>query len=328
MPIRPPTASRLANLFAMLADLATRLPSNRAWAFSLGGLACVVAFDAATGPRINPMPLYLMIGCFTSWCLGERPGLLVGFCTIGLDGLLNGHAIPGAAVSPGPTVAAEMWSIAGRGLVMMLIIGVSSGLRCALEQARWRATVDSLTGVLNKGAFTRRLDTLVAQTQRHNEALVLAYIDLDGFKAVNDSFGHAAGDVLLRHFADSAGEAIRAGDLFARMGGDEFIALLTVPDCPQGDIAAARLHGRLSQILRETEYDVTCSVGALVLDGHQVSQPERLVEAADGLMYEVKRSGKNALRVARAELQDSTQQGACVTLPGRRRPSTLARGAA
>ena len=328
MPIRPPTASRLANLFATLADTATRLPHNMAWALSLGGLACIVGFAASTGPQINSMPLYLMIGCFTSWCLGERAGLLVGFCAIGIGAVINGYGMAGSPPGPSPTVTAEVWNMAGRGLVMTLLVGVSSGMRCALEQARWRATVDGLTGVLNKGAFTRGLDALVAQAQRHNDALVVAYIDLDGFKAVNDSFGHAAGDVLLRHFADSAGEAIRAGDLFARMGGDEFIALLTAPNCPQGDIAAERLHGRLSQILRETEYDVTCSVGALVLDSHQVSQPERLVEAADGLMYEVKRSGKNALRVARADLQESMQQEPFVTIPNRRRPSTLAPGAA
>ncbi len=326
MPLRPPTASRLANLFATMADTATRLPSRRAWAFSLGGLAWIVLFAASTGPEISPMPLYLIIGCFTSWCLGERPGLLIGFCAIGLGGLVNDYRMVGAA--PSPSATAEMWNMAGRGLVMTLLVGVSSGLRCALEQARWRAAVDCLTGVLNKGAFTRRLDALVAQAQRHNDALVVAYIDLDGFKAVNDSFGHAAGDVLLRHFADSAGEAIRTGDLFARMGGDEFIALLTVSSCSQGDIAAERLHSRLSQILRETEYDVTCSVGALVLDSHQVSQPEWLVEAADGLMYEVKRSGKNALRVARADLQESMQQEPFVTIPNRQRPSTLAPEAA
>ena len=328
MPVRPPTASWLANLFATMADTATRLPSHRAWAISLAALGCTAMFDAATGPGFNPTPLYLIVGCFASWCLGERPGLLIGFCAIGVAVLINGFGIADAPPSPGPTVTAAAWNLAGRGLVMTLLVGVSSGLRCALEQAQWRATVDGLTGVLNKGAFARRLDGLVAQAQRHDEALVIAYIDIDGFKAVNDSFGHAAGDMLLRHFANAAGDAIRAGDLFARMGGDEFIALLTVASCTHGDTAAERLHARLSQILRETEYDVTCSVGALVLDSHQVSQPERLVEAADGLMYEVKRSGKNALRVARADLQGSIQREPFVTIASRRRSATLAPGVA
>jgi diguanylate cyclase (GGDEF)-like protein len=143
----------------------------------------------------------------------------------------------------------------------------------------------------------------VAQAQRRGDSLVVAYIDLDGFKGVNDGFGHAAGDMLLRQFAESAVGAIRAHDLFARIGGDEFIALLTVASCPQGDTAAERLHDRLSRILRDIGHDVTCSVGALVLDSRQVTLPERMIEAADELMYEVKHSGKNALRIARADLQ-------------------------
>ena len=328
MPITPPTSSRLANLFAMMAETATRLPTARAWVISLAALACVVAFDASTGPEVNPMPLYLMIGCFASWCLGERAGLLIGLTAIGAAGVVNGFSMAGAPPGPGPTVTEEVWNMGGRALVMTILVGISSGLRCALEQARWRAAIDGLTGVLNKAAFTRRLEGLVAQAQRHDDSLVVAYIDLDGFKSVNDSFGHAAGDVLLRYFADAASEAIRAGDLFARMGGDEFIALLTVPSCTQGDIAAERLHDRLSQILRETDYEVTCSVGALVLDSRQVAQPEKLVEVADALMYEVKRAGKNALRVARADLQAGAQQEPFMTMPERRRPGKLAPGAA
>lgn len=326
MSIKPPTASRLAHLFAAMADMATRLSPGRAWACSLGGLACIILFDAATEPSISPMPLYLAIGCFTSWCLGERPGLLIGFCAIGTGVLLNGYGSNGIVAST--SAITQLGNLAGRSLAMTLLVGVSSGLRCALEQAQWRATVDGLTGILNKGAFTRRLDALVAQAQRHNDALVVAYIDLDGFKAVNDSFGHAAGDMLLCHFAKAAGEAIRAGDLFARLGGDEFIALLTVPGCPQGDLAAERLHGKLSQILRDTEYDVTCSVGALVLESRRVSAPERLVASADELMYEVKRSGKNALRIARVDLQGPIGQEALMTSPDRRRLAALAQEAA
>jgi len=160
---------------------------------------------------------------------------------------------------------------------MSLLVVLASGLRCALDQARWSAATDGLTGVLNKGAFTRRLGPLVAQAQRRGDSLVVCYIDLDGFKGVNDGFGHAAGDKLLCQFSEAAVNVIRAHDLFARIGGDEFIALLTVASCPQGDTAAERLHDRLSRILRDIGHDVTCSVGALVLDSRQVTLPERAI---------------------------------------------------
>jgi diguanylate cyclase (GGDEF)-like protein len=190
-----------------------------------------------------------------------------------------------------------------RSLSMTIMIALASGLRHSLDQARWSATTDALTGVLNKAAFQHRLSELISHAQRRDDSLILAYLDLDGFKSVNDGFGHAAGDRLLCTFAEQASDTIRARDLFARVGGDEFVALMTVQTCHLGDIAAEHFHHRLSVILRETGYAVTCSMGAMVVESRTVSSPEALVEAADALMYEVKRTGKNALRVARINHQ-------------------------
>ena len=149
---------------------------------------------------------------------------------------------------------------------MTVMVALASGLRHSLDHARWSATTDPLTGVLNKAGFHRRLRALVSHAQRRQESLVLAYVDLDGFKGVNDGFGHAAGDTLLRDFSEQANDAIRAHDLFARIGGDEFVTLMTVPNCMLGDVAAEALHDRLSRILRETGHTVTCSMGAMVVD--------------------------------------------------------------
>jgi GGDEF domain-containing protein len=80
--------------------------------------------------------------------------------------------------------------------------------------------------------------------------------------------------------------------------------LLTVPSCDMGDGAAEVLHARLSAILRGTGYPVTCSMGALVVEAAAVADRAELIDAADRLMYEVKRAGKNAIRIARADLGD------------------------
>jgi diguanylate cyclase (GGDEF)-like protein len=294
-----------------------RLPAWRAWTIVLAASAAATCFDWATGPQVNVIVLYLMIACFAAWCLGERVGILLGLAAVVMTGLLNGFGTAPGHVGP-VHPAAMAWNTVGRILSMTLMVVLASGLRHALDQARWRASTDGLTGVLNKTAFSRRLDTLVTQAQRRGDSLVMAYIDLDGFKGVNDGYGHAAGDALLCRFAESAADAIRANDLFARIGGDEFIALLTVRDCANGDVAAERLHDRLTRILRDTGHQVTCSMGALVLDSRQVANPASLVEAADGLMYEVKHSGKNALRIARADLQVAARQEPFVPTPDRR----------
>jgi len=314
---KPPTASKLTRLFARLAEASMRLPRSRAWAMLGVGLVATVILDHVTGPQVNVVILYLALACFGSWCLGERVGLGVGAVSVVMLGHINGFGAPGqiAAIKP----VALAWNMIGRSLSMMVMVALASGLRHSLDHARWSATTDPLTGVLNKAGFGRRLRALVSHAQRRQESLVLAYIDLDGFKGVNDSFGHAAGDTLLCDFAEKGADAIRAHDLFARIGGDEFVTLLTAPTCHQGDVAAEALHYRLTRILRDTGHAVTCSMGAMVVEASQIASPTKLVEAADGLMYEVKKSGKNALRVARLDLQPGMTDLPARPVPDRRR---------
>jgi diguanylate cyclase (GGDEF)-like protein len=316
VPRKPPTASTLTRLFARLAEASMRLPRSRARAMLGVGLAATVLLDHLTGPQVNVIILYLGLACFGSWCLGERVGLAVGAISVLMLGLINGFGAPGQVAAIKPVALA--WNMIARSLSMTVMVALASGLRHSLDHARWSATTDPLTGILNKAGFQRRLRALVSHAQRRQESLVLAYIDLDGFKGVNDGFGHAAGDTLLRDFAEKAGDAVRAHDLFARIGGDEFVTLLTVPTCHQGDIAAEALHDRLSRILRGTGHAVTCSMGAMVVEATGISSTTKLIEAADGLMYEVKKTGKNALRVARLDLQPALVAMPAQPAPDRR----------
>lgn len=278
-----------------------RLPRSRAQMILGLSLLVTVAADFMTGPKVSLGVFYLAIACFSSWCVGERTGLAVGALAVFMLAANRGLAVDGPVTHI--ERATLFWNMLARCLTSIIVVAIASGLRHALDQARWSATTDPLTGVLNKAAFHRRLGSLVGHAERRGDSLVLAYIDLDGFKGVNDGFGHAAGDRLLCDFSEKASDAIRSHDLFARIGGDEFVMLMTVPSGPQGDVAAERLHHRLSGILRETGHAVTCSMGAMVVEARQVDDPAGLIEAADALMYEVKRSGKNALRVARIDLQ-------------------------
>ncbi|EAQ98219.1 putative bifunctional diguanylate cyclase/phosphodiesterase [Congregibacter litoralis] len=161
------------------------------------------------------------------------------------------------------------------------------------------AHFDPLTGLVNRSLFEDRLYQAVATSERQGTFLALAYIDLDGFKLVNDSFGHAVGDRYLIAIADNMNEALRDTDTLARIGGDEFIALISDLDDPEGfaPVVERLLQATSKPVMLEgQEIPVSASIGIarFPLDG---LEPGSLVRCADQAMYEAKRQGKNRFYV-------------------------------
>ncbi|UAK24148.1 GGDEF domain-containing protein [Sphingomonas nostoxanthinifaciens] len=263
------------------------------------GLQAAVLLCEKLTPATVSTSLFYMLACACSaWCVGLTGGLLVGFATVSAGAIIKHSQLVALHLHAlGP--AAELWNTLARFLTVAILAMVVNGLRSALALERWRASRDGLTGLLNKAAFERMMAQAIVDAKARGRALVLAYMDLDGFKGVNDRFGHAVGDDVLRTFATAAVGVVRRGDLFARLGGDEFVALLSVRSCEEGDQVATMLHSRLTSILVDTRLGVTCSMGALVADAAGMESKGGLLRMADALMYEVKRSGKNALRIAR-----------------------------
>jgi diguanylate cyclase len=165
------------------------------------------------------------------------------------------------------------------------------------------ASSDALTGLLNRREFhSRLLDALCAADQLDNPRVALLYIDIDGFKAVNDSHGHAAGDVLLTTVARRLLGTVRAGDIVGRIGGDEFAVLLQGEDV---DTAAVHVADRVIARLREpvhlaeVQMMVSASVGIALADRDDT--PETLVGHADVAMYRAKTSGRDRHEVFDAD---------------------------
>ncbi len=155
---------------------------------------------------------------------------------------------------------------------------------------------DALTGLPNRLLVADRLAQALALAERSGQMLAVCYLDLDGFKPVNDQFGHAAGDALLVEIGHRLQDSIRAHDTAGRLGGDEFVLLLThLNDIGEYRAALRRVIAAISQpvILGETQMvTVTSSIGVAFFP-HDASDPDALLRQADQAMYAAKRNGRN-----------------------------------
>jgi diguanylate cyclase (GGDEF)-like protein/PAS domain S-box-containing protein len=186
----------------------------------------------------------------------------------------------------------------------------------AEEQLAFLAYHDKLTGLPNRVMFEELLDLSLARAQRRQLGVAVLCIDLDDFKLVNDSLGHAAGDELLKQVSERLQEATRDTDLVARQGGDEFLVLLAdmdlhgdapVPDVTDGqrmvaEAVAVRVHEALRApfVLNGTEFYVSASVG-ISMYPHDATDADGLLRNADAALYESKRSGPGGFLIHSVE---------------------------
>lgn len=168
------------------------------------------------------------------------------------------------------------------------------------EEAQLHAATDELTALFVRRHFRRLADRELSRAARHGLSLSLLAIDLDDFKMVNDSFGHQAGDEVLRSVASACREQLRGIDLMARFGGDEFCVLLPQADGPQAVQVAERLRaaiGARRHCFDGRDFSLTASVGVVTIDVVQAEGLNDVIAAADAGLYEAKRRGKDRIAV-------------------------------
>lgn len=186
----------------------------------------------------------------------------------------------------------------GTGRVYQGILRDVTELLRQQERLEYLASHDPLTGLLTRGALDEVLKLEVARAMRNLERLAVFYLDLDKFKEVNDTLGHAAGDRLLQDVAARLRDSLRASDAVARLGGDEFVALLPGIDSPRdAEIAAQKVLDALREAFRvnDHEHGLSASIG-IALCPDDGDSPTHLLQKADAAMYSVKVQGRNGWR--------------------------------
>lgn len=215
-------------------------------------------------------------------------GALAAFLVLGIG---DEHvAFPARAIEDGELLAAQLAALLQR-------LALEDALRAERARLHHLAHHDALTGLPNRALLGERLALTLARDRREGSLTALFVIDLDGFKALNDRFGHAAGDELLIAVGRGLSGAVRAGDTVARWGGDEFAVVAgAVVDLNAVGTVAEHLHAALGEALLAHDHgvDVRASIGVAVADDASI-QPEALLHRADLAMYRAKRDGGGRL---------------------------------
>lgn len=202
----------------------------------------------------------------------------------------------------GPRLHDQLFAQAERELAGTLAFAAAIALKNAflVEQLQSAATTDSLTGLYNRRAMEERLKAEISRTQRHQIRTSVVVVDVDRFKLVNDSLGHAAGDRLLAELARILRQQSRSLDSVGRMGGDEFLVILPMTTAEEALSYVERVQRAVSQLGEgRPEFGrPSLSMGIAEAPQHGTT-PDAILAAADAALYRAKRGGRDAVETAR-----------------------------
>ncbi|HVB40784.1 MAG TPA: GGDEF domain-containing protein [Terriglobales bacterium] len=331
-PPAPPAISNLVRFFLLLsaalltqgaAEFVTESAQTLAWGAWLvltvmGGEMILAMTGPATGGQLSAITLFALayaaqsavtaLLLWTHRAEGERAACqatAILLCGIAGLSLWRGMLTRRGWIQPQILVASPLREVL-MGLYLVLIMGMAFGfLWMSIARQRRKlvqqACTDALTGALNRRALDAAAEGLAAACRARGAAMAVLAIDLDRFKLLNDTFGHAGGDAMLTAVAQLLTVNLRPTDVVARFGGEEFIAILPERDATAALAIAERLRRRLADMSIEFEGSrlaVTASFGVAHSDGSEAGHLEwrELLRRADHRLYEAKQAGRNCIR--------------------------------
>lgn len=251
------------------------------------GIAFLAALDYLTGSEVSFSIFYMGPVLFATWFAGRVPGLVISIVAA-----LTWMAIDLAAGGTYSNAAIPVWNMIVRLGFFVIASYLLDGVQVAHALERELSRTDSLTGIANGRQFFERANVELARARRSGRPITLAYVDLDNFKQVNDSLGHSAGDELLQAIARELTTRFRTTDVVARLGGDEYGVLLPETDYEQAAVVLAKVRDGVFSAIASGGWPVTQTVGAVTFLEPPESVDEML-QAADTVMYEGKRAGRD-----------------------------------
>ena len=249
----------------------------------LGYLDRAVAADLAPLVYLGPVAL-------VAWYAGVWPADVIALAS-GVSWVMA-H---GEAAVPGTRPGLLYWDLVIRLAAFGVLAHTVAALRGSLDRERASARTDPLTGIANLRALTELAEVEIAFGRRYKRPLTAIYIDLDSFKAINDTMGHAVGDEVLRAVARGIRDALRVTDLVARIGGDEFLILLPETNADAAALVIRKVREALTRADSPSGTALDASFGVVTYGAPPASLDE-IIQTADALMYQAKARDKGGIK--------------------------------
>jgi len=265
----------------------------------LGALAFVLFGLAALHPSVKELDDPID---------GDPPTFSAGHLLLVIGASLAGPAAIGVRVVRHEPVSRT--TAAGGALVALMLAAYTASLIHDRAATEHRVQHDELTGLPNRSLLVDRISRALAHARRTGSPVAVLFIDLDRFKWVNDTFGHGAGDALLKMVAARLTAALRDEDTVARLGGDEFAVLLPHVSGPDGVVTVAE---KVRDLFRDPveigaqRFPATASIG-VAISPYDGDDPEALLASADTAMYRAKEAGRNTFEIYSSELSGRAQE--------------------
>ncbi len=264
-----------------------RQKNSTLWVVVISSLLGLAIIDYLTGFEVSFAFFYVIPVSLASWALGRAAGRWIAVVSAVVWQAAN--LLAGEHFS---TPWINIWNTITRLGFFLIISTLLTEIHTLLQNESQLSRTDHLTGILNRRAFFETAGLELQRVKRNRMPLTIAYLDLDDFKIINDTFGHQTGDQVLQKIAGLLSLQLRRMDTVARVGGDEFAILLPETNEEAAHKVTPRLFHALQDEIQQENWPITFSMGILTCAVAPLNVDE-LLHLADQLMYDAKKEGKD-----------------------------------